>query len=96
MAYLKWQKKQKNKYITAQKNEEKDLTQIQNYIQEYTNYKQIAGGLMFIDVDNIIEEGTGVNYTYVAKEDSIAYIEASFGINKGFSGFLNGERIFKF
>ncbi|MCI8344868.1 MAG: hypothetical protein HFJ42_02675 [Clostridia bacterium] len=88
-------KEAKNKYLIAQENEEKGLNEIENYIQEYTNYKQVAGGLIFIDVDNVIEEGTGANYTYTAKEDSIAYIEA-LGINKGFMGHLNNAPIFRF
>ena len=88
-------KEAKNKYLTAQENEEKGLNETENYIKEYLNYKQIAGGLMFIDVDNVIEKGSGTNYTYTAQEDSIAYIEA-IGINKGFAGLLNNAYIFRF
>ncbi len=85
----------KDKYLTAQKNEEKELSETENHIEEYLNYKQIAGGLMFIDVDNLIEKGDGVNYTYTAKEDSVAFILAN-GSNKGFQGFLNNIEVFRF
>ncbi len=50
---------------------------------------------MFIDVDNVIEEGSGANYKYTAQEDSIAYIYAN-GYNKGFAGLLNNKPIFRF
>ena len=33
-------KEAKNKYLTAQENEEKGLNETENYIKEYLNYKQ--------------------------------------------------------